>query len=284
MEDDPIEAEQLEVLETLLGRRLTQSEFQGFLIVGNRFVDRFGHSRIGELGRVFYTDSPHGRRALAASLARVAATLGSYEQFANAFPVTIIPPLPAYPLLPIVGIETLQPIVYRVLGRGNREVDHIRATGHLSMRSQPSEAVLRTTPRGHWCAYEKWATPEETSRALQILPEWRDCSVRATIRTTSIADSAFVAYSVDPNDPGTKGLTFHGYFFEGVTQDHDEAPYILPGTAVQICVYGAPRVESLEDWDDRLEVWQTRPLPTSTAASKPADDDAASPAHTHRPA
>src|SRR3954465_8365977 len=132
MEDDPIEAEQLEVLETLLGRRLTESEFQGFLIVGNRFVDRFGHSRMGELGRVFHTESPHGRRALAASLARVAATLGSYEQFANAFPVTIIPPLPAYPLLPIVGIETLQPIVYRVLGRGNREVDHIRATGHLS--------------------------------------------------------------------------------------------------------------------------------------------------------
>jgi hypothetical protein len=126
--------------------------------------------------------------------------------------------------------------------------------------------------------------PEETSQALQILPEWSDCSIRATIRTTSIVDSSFVAYSVDPNDPGTKGLTFHGYFFEGVTQDHDEAPYILPGAAVQICVYGAPRVESLEEWDDALQAWQVRPLPTSMEASMPADDDAASPARTHKPA
>jgi hypothetical protein len=90
-------------------RWLTESELQGFLIVGNRFVDRFGHSRIGELQRVFHTDCPDGRRALAVSLAHVAANLGSYEQFARAFPVTIIPPLPAYPLLQIVESKSCNP-------------------------------------------------------------------------------------------------------------------------------------------------------------------------------
>lgn len=63
----------------------------------------------------------------------------------------------------------------------------------------------------------------------------------------SIADLCFVAYSVDPNDPETRGLDFHGYFFEGLTQDHDELDY--PGDAVQICVYGEPEVVVFEEWD-----------------------------------
>jgi hypothetical protein len=95
-----------------------------------------------------------------------------------------------------------------------------------------------------------------TRQALQILPAWGDCKVRATIRTEAISGLAFVAYSLDPNDPGTMGLHFHGYFFEGVTQDHDEAPDQLEGNAVQICVYGEPEVAVLEEWSEPGQQWQ----------------------------
>ena len=247
MEDDPIHDEQLAVLQGLLGRELSKLEYEGFLIVGNRFVDRFGYSRIGNLASTFETDRLEGRAALASSLSQVAKTLGSYERFATEYPVTIIPPLPAFPLFPIVGIENIRPQVYRILDSKSPEVAHIRSTGRLSLRPTPSEPVLRTTPRAHWCAYEKWATPEETRRRLQILPGWSDCQARATLATKSIADLCFVAYSVDPNDTETRGLHFHGYFFEGLTQDHDELDY--PGDAVQVCVYGEPEVVVLEEWD-----------------------------------
>jgi hypothetical protein len=256
MSDDPIHDEQLQVVEGLLGRSLTAAEYQGFLIVGDRFVDRFGNTRIAELGRIFQTSRPEGQGVLAASLARVAATLGSYEAYAAAYPVTIIPPLPAFPLFPIVGIEALQDVVYRVLTTGHPAAAHIKATGRLPLRAKPVEPVLRSAPRGHWCAYEKWPTPDATRQALQILPEWGDCKVRATIRTHAIEGLAFVAYSQDPNDPETKDLHFHGYFFEGVTQDHDEVPYQLEGDAVQICVYGGPEVELLEEWNDSAGEWR----------------------------
>jgi hypothetical protein len=256
MSDDPIHDEQLQVLEGLMGRALTAAEYEGFLIVGDRFVDRFGNTRIAELGRIFRAESPAGRAALGASLTHVATSLGSYEAYAAAYPVTIIPPLPAYPLFPIISIEALQPEVYRVLGSGHPGVAHVKATGRLPLWPKPAEPVLRTAPRGHWCAYEKWPTPALTRQALQILPAWGDCTVRATIRTQAIADLAFVAYSLDPNDPGTKGLRFHGYFFEGVTQDHDEAPDQLEGNAVQICVYGEPEVALLEEWNEPERQWR----------------------------
>ena len=67
---------------------------------------------------------------------------------------------------------------------------------------------------------------------------------------------AYVAYSVDPNDPDTRGLAFHGYFYEGITQDHDDAPYAYQGGAVQICVYGEPAVQRLETWSDRARCWE----------------------------
>jgi hypothetical protein len=45
MEDDPIHDEQLSTVEEMLGRHLSAPESEGFLIVGNRFVDRFGTGR-----------------------------------------------------------------------------------------------------------------------------------------------------------------------------------------------------------------------------------------------
>lgn len=247
MEEDPIHDEQLAILEGLVGRKLSALEYEGFLIVGNRFVDRFGNSRIANLGRTFETHRAEGRAALGSSLSEVARRLGSYQQFAADYPVTIIPPLPAFPLFPILGIEHIRPLVYRILDSRSPALGHIRSTGRLPLRSKPAEPVLRSTPQAHWCACEKWGTPDETRRRLQILPGWSNCEVRASLATTSIADLCFVAYSVDPNDPETKGLHFHGYFFEGLTQDHDESDY--PGDAVQVCVYGEPEVVAVEEWD-----------------------------------
>jgi hypothetical protein len=247
MEEDPVHDEQLRILQGLLGRNLSSLEYEGFLIVGSRFVDRFGNSRIGDLARTFETDRAEGKAALGSSLSHVARTLGSYQRFAAEFPVTIIPALPSFPLFPIIGIETIRPLVYRVLDSRSAAVAHIKSTGRLPERPKPSEPVLRSTPRAHWCAYQKWETPEETRQRLQILPGWSDCQARATISTRTIADLCFVAYSVDPNDPDTRGLDFHGYFFEGLTQDHDELDY--PGDAVQICVYGEPEVAVFEEWD-----------------------------------
>jgi hypothetical protein len=87
----------------LVGHRLSAPEYEGFLIVSNRFVDRFGHSRIDNLAKVFQTDRMAGKAALSASLEKVAKNLESYERFAERYPVTIIPPLPAFPLFPIIG-------------------------------------------------------------------------------------------------------------------------------------------------------------------------------------
>jgi hypothetical protein len=253
MSDDPIHDEQLAIVEGLLGRHLDNTEYEGFLIVEFRFVDRFGSTRIGDLAKIFRTDRPEGKSALAASLNRVALNIGTYEQYAEKYPVTIIPPLPAYPLFPILGIEKIQDKVFRILDSRSTVVQDIKTTGRLPARSRPIEHVLRATPKAHWCAYEAWISPEETRRSLQILPTWSNCEARATLRTDAIRESAFVAYSVDPNDPETKDLKFHGYFFEGTTRDHDELDY--PGDAVQICVYGEPEVVLLEEWDAAKQAW-----------------------------
>jgi hypothetical protein len=251
------ENEQLRIVEGLVGRSLTRAELEGFRIVYPRFIDRFGGTRLPELQNVFRTDLPPGRAALAASLRRVAERLGSYDAFAVRYPVTIIPPLPVYPLFPIVDIATFQSSVYRVLSSTNLPaLTHIRDTGRLVPVPPPAEPVLRSVPRGHWCAYEAWPNPNETRRALQILPEWSDCEARATLATSDIDGAAFVAYAVDPNDPETRGLAFHGYFYEGLTQDHDDAPYDYPGRAVQICVFGDPPVQVLEEWRTDSETWE----------------------------
>ena len=251
------EHEQLEIVEGLVGRALTSAELEGFRIVYPRFIDRFGGTRLPELQHVFRTHLPAGRAALAESLQRVTQSLGSYDDFAARYPVSIIPPLPAYPLFPIVGIASFQRSVYRVFSSTNiPALTHIRSTGRLAPIAQPAEPVLRSVPRGHWCAYEQWASPDETRRGLQILPEWSDCCARATLATSDIEGNAFVAYALDPNDPETRGLAFHGYFYEGLTQDHDDAPYDYPGQAVQICVFGDPPIQVLEEWRAESETWE----------------------------
>lgn len=91
MYKDPLQDEQLAIVEGLIGRYLSATEFQGFLIVGSRFIDRFGGTRIADLAKVFRTDLQEGREALAASLSQVARNLGSYERYCELYPVTIIP-------------------------------------------------------------------------------------------------------------------------------------------------------------------------------------------------
>jgi hypothetical protein len=253
MATDPLYDEQLAIVEELLRRKLEPSEYEGFLIVSNRFVDRFGATRIGGLARVFETARREGREALAASLRKVAARIGSYERFAADYPVTIIPPLPAYPLFEVVGIETILDVVYRTLDSGSAAISHIKATGQLPERPLPREVVLRHTPKAHWCSYERWPDPQATLEALQIMPGWSDCEARATLRAAAVSGLAFVPYSDDPDDAGTKGLEFHGYFFEGITEDHGATG--LAGQAVQICVYGSPEVALLERWSAREGAW-----------------------------
>ena len=60
-----------------------------------------------------------------------------------------------------------------------------------------------------------------------------------------------MAYNGDWNDPDDK--TFHGYFFELLTQDHPP----LPGGDVQIKVFGEPEVFKLEKWCDSDGCWNT---------------------------
>jgi hypothetical protein len=160
-----------------------------FRIVYPRFIDRFGGARLGELQRVFSTDDQAGKRALAASLIRVADDLGSYDEFAAKYPVSIIPPLPAYPLFPILLLETFQPLVL-VNSGSQKALNHIKVSGRLAAIPHPEAPVLRQTPWGHWCAYKKWATPGETRRALQIEPAWSDCAARATLDSRHIQDLA----------------------------------------------------------------------------------------------
>jgi hypothetical protein len=254
-EEDPLQEEQRSILESLLGRPLSPVEFEGFLIVGCRFIDRFGGTRIADLAKIFRTDLEEGRRALAESLSQITKNLGSYESYSALYPVTIIPPLPAFPMFKIVGIESFQDFVYRILDSRSPDISYIKAAGLLPERPLPAEPVLRKVPRPHWCAYEKWDTPEKTREWLQILPGWSNCEARATLSARAVKDLSYVSYTEDPNDPETRGLSFHGYFFEGIAQDHDELQY--RGNAVQIGVYGQPEVAFLEEWDATRGEWRT---------------------------
>jgi hypothetical protein len=69
--------------------------------------------------------------------------------------------LPAYPLFEIVHIEQIQHVVYRMLDSSSAATAHTKATGRLPERAQPVGPVVRKVPKAHWCAYEKWDTPEE---------------------------------------------------------------------------------------------------------------------------
>lgn len=126
-EDDPITEEQVQMLINLLDCDLTEEAFEGFLIVCSRFVTNFGDHRTSELFEIFRTHKPEGRRALLRSLEHLYRWVGGMEGYLKNYPVTIQPPLPAFPQLKIIGIETLEPWLYRVMD--SKTVD--RMTGEL---------------------------------------------------------------------------------------------------------------------------------------------------------
>lgn len=263
MDEDPIIEEQLGILDELLDGDVDNETLQGFLIICSRLVDNFGHHRTRELETIFRTSTDSGKACLKNSLKELSNKLGSYENYAASYPISIIPPRPAFPMLRIVGIESIAKFVYRVLdsratirGSGELVEAHIKRTGRLPNAEPPKEIVLRSKPSFvHWCSYVKLPTPEDAQHALQIKPEWSDCKLRATIQTKDIKNHSYMAYNGDRYDPddADKVLGFYGYFFELLTQDH---PPLLGGE-VQIKVFGEPCVSKLEKWCDTKKAWDT---------------------------
>ena len=260
-EDDPITRAQVETLMELVGDLLTEKALEGFLIVCSRLVDNFGGHRTNELANIFRTSRAEGRLALVRSLEYLNEWVGGMEAYERLYPVTINPSNPAFPQMKVLGVETLEPYVYRVLSsdqvvRGTSELTraYIVRTGRLPAASIEVAPVLRAKPFYHWCSYEKWDSPEATAAALQILPEWKsDCRLRARIRTADIANSTFMAFNGDRNDPTDETLRFYNYFFEPLAQDHP----VLEGGGVQVGVDGSPPVDQLEEWDVATKGWRT---------------------------
>jgi len=207
-EDDPITRDQAETLITMLGEQLTEKAFEGFVIICSRLVDEFGNHRTSELANVFRTTNPEGQRALVRSLEHINAWVGGIEAYIRLYPVTTKPPNPAFPQLKILGIDTIEPFLYRVMDsnavvRGTSELtkDYIQRTGRPKSRFRPFRC-FRSKPIYHWCTYTTWDTPDATRDALQILPEWQNnCRLRATILTSNVAESAFMAFNGDRYDP-----------------------------------------------------------------------------------
>jgi len=261
VEDDPITDEQIQILDDILEGDIDNETLQGFLIVCSRLVDSFGHHRTRELEKIFRTSTDKGRRSLKESLRELSKKLGSYDEYAVSYPVSIIPPLPAFPMLRIVGIENIAKQVYRVLDSnskirrsGELVESYIKRTGRLPKADPPKEPVLRSKPKFvHWCSYVKLSTPKLTQDGLQIKPEWSDCQLRATLQTADIIDHSYMAYNGDKFDPDDKeqAMGFYGYFFELLTQDH---PPLLGGE-VQIKVFGEPVVYKLEKWCNVNSCW-----------------------------
>lgn len=260
-EDDPLTRDQVVTLIGLLDGTLTEDALEGFLIVASRLVDEFRGHRTQELSGVFRTHNPEGKLALVKSLEYVNKWVGGMEAYARLYPVTVVPPNPAFPQLKILGIETVARCLHRVMdsgaiAHGTSELTraYIQRTGRLPAVPLQSVPVLRSKPLYHWCSYEKWDTPEATRDALQILPEWgNDCRLRATVLTSSVTESAFMAFSGDKYDPSDSNLRFYKYFFEPLAQDHPS----LTGGGIQIGLEGAPPVETLELWDDSSKRWNT---------------------------
>jgi hypothetical protein len=260
-EDDPITMDQAETLILMLGDLLTEKAFEGFIIICSRLVDEFGKHRTSELSKVFRTTKPAGKRALVRSLEHVNEWVGGMEAYIRLYPVTIKPPNPAYPQLKILGIDTIEPFLYRVVDsnaviKGTSELtkDYIQRTGKLPAVPVQTVPVLRFKPIYHWCSYNKWDTPEATRDALQILPDWQNnCRLRATILTSNVAESAFMAFNGDRYDPSDSELRFYKYFFEPLAQDHP----LLEGGGIQIGLEGTPPVQILEQWNEVLGEWST---------------------------
>ncbi|SCX50311.1 hypothetical protein [Nitrosospira sp. Nsp1] len=250
-EDDPISREQADVLISIVGERLTESAMEGFLIVCCRFVDEYGNHRTSELENIFRTHTEAGKQALVASLEHVNSWVGGMEAYERNYPVTVNPSNPAFPLFKILKIENLAPSIFRILNsKGMVDpkeslIDYISRTGKLPAVPKQTEPVRRIKPDFHWCSYDKWESPEQTRNALQILSEWSDCQLRATIMTAGLGESCYVAFNGDKSDPADSKLRFYKYFYEPISQDHPE----FEGGGLQIGVEGAPKVQLLELWD-----------------------------------
>ncbi len=258
-EDDPLTSEQIETLLYLLGDHLTETALEGFLIVCSRFVDEVGNHRTAELANIFRTHNTEGKRALLHSLEYMRNWIGGIENYKHLYPVTVVPPRPAFPQFKIIGIETISNNLYRVLGSKSKVYptdelvkDYIQRTGRLPYVPRQRHPVRRSKPRFHWCSYEKWKDPESTIKALQILPEWEnDAQLRVTLFSSNVRRSAFVAFNGDEYDPNDNSLRFYKYFYEPLAQDHPP----LCGGGLQVGIQGAPTVDSLEQWDGFLRTW-----------------------------
>jgi hypothetical protein len=267
--NDPLTAGQIATLAALLQGEWTEKARDGFLVISGRFIDETGTDRTDELGPLFRTETPQGRLSLRLSLETLFDAAGSLEKFEADYPVYINDPvhgsLGLFPQLPIVGIHTLEPNIYRlfdsnaVVYRSTELVrDYIARTGKLPVMQPPASLILRKKAHMYWCSFERYESPAASRAALQILEKWNsDCKMRATLPTADLENLAFVAYSgVSEYPPHVKNLsknppTFAGYNVELKASDHPE----LPGGGLQIGVVGEPPVTLLEEWRDDENAW-----------------------------
>ncbi|HEY3569933.1 MAG TPA: hypothetical protein VGP73_18510 [Thermoanaerobaculia bacterium] len=267
--NDPLTAGQIATLASLLQEEWTEKARDGFLVISGRFIDETGMDRTEELGPLFHTDTPQGRLSLRLSLETLFDAVGSLQKFETDYPVYINDPvhgsLGVFPQLPIVGIRTLQPSIYRLFD-SNAAVykstelvrDYIMRAGNLPLVEPPASLILRKKAYMYWCSPERYESPDVARAALQILDEWHsDLKMRATLPTAELEGLAFVAYSgVSEYSPYVKNLSknppaFAGYNVELKVSDHPK----LPGGGLQIGVVGEPPVTLLERWDDTTKVW-----------------------------
>jgi hypothetical protein len=259
-DDDPITRDQVRVLYELLGGEVSERALEGFLIIASRFVDEFGGHRTIHLSTVFRTNTSEGQKVLHQSLEFVRQWAGSYEQYCRRYPVTIIPPRPAFPLFKIIGIAALAPFVYRITDSKANAFpckesvkEYICRTGRLPAVPVQRRPVRRSKPRFHWCSYDSWRDPSSTREALQIREDWSDCRLRARLPTTTIHLSSYVAFNGDRQDPQNENLRFYKYFYEPLALDHGPSS----GGGALIAVEGGPKVDLLEEWDDKRSCWVT---------------------------
>jgi hypothetical protein len=258
-DDDPVTRGQVDVLEQILDGEIGEKALEGFLIVAPRFVNNFRSDRTEALIEVFRTKRPEGKRALRRSLAHVCDWNGGLQGYEARYPVSIIPPRPAFPLFRILDLQQLAASLYRVLdsqakvaSTNERATEFITRTGRLPPVPIQRRPVRRSKPQFHWCSYTAFSDPDLTRTGLQILPEWSDCRVRATLSTRNLVSRAYVAFNGDRWHPDDKKLRFYNYFYEPLAQDH---PALLGG-GTQIGVEGGPIVETLEQWDEDNGTWR----------------------------
>ena len=253
------------MLFALLGGSVSDEELEGFLIICSRLVDEFGGHRTHELADIFRTSTSEGRDVLRQSLRYMNRWVGGLAGYESRFPVTTVPARPAFPLFKIVDIDRIAQTLFRVLdshatvhSTGEPVKQFIARTGRLPGVPRQVRPVRRSKPRFHWCSYSAWESPSATWKALQILPEWSDCSLRVSIPASHVSRSTFLTFNGDTDNGDTdsnKGrkrrLKFVEYFYEPVAQDHES----LPGGGLQLGVAGAPRVSMLEEWSKRQHKW-----------------------------